>query len=131
MAATSAHIKSKMAAADGSAGAGGRWLAAQKKTIHGQLVLRLLEYRKPKAAAAELANRGTLWNRCFPAPGVFGDQFRRDLHRQHWRRSSRFSTRSSTSLKRSSVRLITRMLFDRISIMAVSHWSLRRDSRRA
>jgi segregation and condensation protein A len=115
MAATLAHIKSKMLLPSVPAGQDDDGLPGEEdEDPRAELVLRLLEYQKYKAAAAELADRGTLGKDVFgrgvpepvpqgPAPfaqpGVFSllDAFEK-------------------LLKRTNVRLDHEVVFDRISI---------------
>ena len=115
MAATLAHIKSKMLLPSVPAGQDDDGLPGEdEEDPRAELVRRLLEYQKYKAAAAELAERGTLGKDVFgrgtaeatpegPAPfaelGVFSllDAFEKIL-------------------KRTNVRLDHEVVFDRISI---------------
>jgi segregation and condensation protein A len=115
MAATLAHIKSKMLLPHAPAGQDDDSLPGEEEEDpRAELVRRLLEYQKYKAAAADLAERGTLGKDVFnrgvsepvpegPAPfaqlGVFSllDAFEK-------------------LLKRTNVRLDHEVVFDRISI---------------
>jgi segregation and condensation protein A len=115
MAATLVHIKSKMLLPSVPAGQDDDGLPGEdEEDPRAELVRRLLEYQKYKAAAAELAERGTLGKDIFsrgspepvpegPAPfaglGVFSllDAFEK-------------------LLKRTNVRLDHEVVFDRISI---------------
>lgn len=115
MAATLAHIKSKMLLPSVPAGQEDDGLPGEDdEDPRAELVRRLLEYQKYKAAAADLADRGTLGKDVFgrgvpepvpegPAPfaqpGVFSllDAFEKVL-------------------KRTNVRLDHEVIFDRISI---------------
>ena len=67
MAATLAHIKSKMLLPVVPVGQEDDGLPAEEEDPRAELVLRLLEYQKYKAAAAELAERGTLGKDIFGA----------------------------------------------------------------
>jgi segregation and condensation protein A len=115
MAATLAHIKSKMLLPSVPAGQDDDGLPGEEEEDpRAELVRRLLEYQKYKAAAADLAERGTLGRDVFgrgsaeavpegPAPfadlGVFSllDAFEKVL-------------------KRSNIRVDHEVMFDRISI---------------
>ncbi len=114
MAATLAHIKSKMLLPTVPEGQEDGLPGEEEEDPRAELVLRLLEYQKYKAAAADLAERGTLGKDVFgrgsgepvpegPAPfapiGVFSllDAFEKIL-------------------KRTNVKLDHEVIFDRISI---------------
>lgn len=114
MAATLAHIKSKMLLPSVPPGQEDDSILDEEEDPRAELVRRLLEYQKYKAAAAELGERGTLGKDVFgrgssepvpegPAPfaklGVFSllDAFEKIL-------------------KRSNVKLDHEVVFDRISI---------------
>jgi segregation and condensation protein A len=114
MAATLAHIKSKMLLPSVPEGQEDGLPGEEEEDPRAELVRRLLEYQKYKAAAADLAERGTLGKDVFgrgsaeavpegPAPfadlGVFSllDAFEKVL-------------------KRSNIRVDHEVMFDRISI---------------
>ncbi|MGK3991507.1 segregation/condensation protein A [Sorangium sp. So ce136] len=115
MAATLAHIKSKMLLPSVPAGQDDDGMPGEEEDPRAELVRRLLEYQKYKVAAAELAERGTLGRDVFtrgmsesevpkgPAPfassTIFGllDAFERVL-------------------KRTNVQIDHEVVFDRISI---------------
>ncbi|WP_437638296.1 segregation/condensation protein A [Sorangium sp. So ce854] len=115
MAATLAHIKSKMLLPSVPAGQDDDGMPGEEEDPRAELVRRLLEYQKYKVAAAELAERGTLGRDVFtrgmsesevpkgPAPfastSIFGllDAFERVL-------------------KRTNVQIDHEVVFDRISI---------------
>ncbi len=114
MAATLVHIKSKMLLPAPPPGQDDGMPAEEEEDPRAELVRRLLEYQKYKAAAAELAERGTLGRDVFPrgveeadAPGpapfatveVFGllEAFEK-------------------LLKKSKVKIDHEVVFDRISI---------------
>ncbi|WP_437962080.1 segregation/condensation protein A [Sorangium sp. So ce119] len=115
MAATLAHIKSKMLLPSVPAGQDDDGMPGEEEDPRAELVRRLLEYQKYKVAAADLAERGTLGRDVFtrgmsesevpkgPAPfastSIFGllDAFERVL-------------------KRTNVQIDHEVVFDRISI---------------
>ncbi|WP_434046559.1 MULTISPECIES: segregation and condensation protein A [Sorangium] len=115
MAATLAHIKSKMLLPSVPAGQDDDGMPGEEEDPRAELVRRLLEYQKYKVAAGELAERGTLGRDVFtrgmsesevpkgPAPfassSIFGllDAFERVL-------------------KRTNVQIDHEVVFDRISI---------------
>ncbi|MGK4006384.1 segregation/condensation protein A [Sorangium sp. So ce1036] len=115
MAATLAHIKSKMLLPSVPAGQDDDGMPGEEEDPRAELVRRLLEYQKYKVAAAELGERGTLGRDVFtrgmseaevpkgPAPfaptSIFGllDAFERVL-------------------KRTNVQIDHEVVFDRISI---------------
>ncbi|HTN89872.1 MAG TPA: segregation/condensation protein A, partial [Sorangium sp.] len=115
MAATLAHIKSKMLLPSVPAGQDDDGMPGEEEDPRAELVRRLLEYQKYKVAAADLAERGTLGRDVFtrgmsesevpkgPAPfastTIFGllDAFERVL-------------------KRTNVQIDHEVVFDRISI---------------
>lgn len=66
MAATLTHIKSKMLLPSVPAGQEDDGLPGQEEDPRAELVRRLLEYQKYKAAAADLGERGTLGRDVFP-----------------------------------------------------------------
>jgi segregation and condensation protein A len=114
MAATLAHIKSKMLLPVVPYGQDDDGLPADEEDPRAELVLRLLEYQKYKTAAAELANRGTL------GCDVFGRGVREPVPEGPGplAPASVFSLLDALEnvLKRSSVRLDHEVVFDRISI---------------
>jgi segregation and condensation protein A len=114
MAATLAHIKSKMLLPAIPKGQEDDGLAEEEEDPRAELVRRLLEYQKYKAAALDLAERGTLgrdiFGRGIPEPVPEGPAPFAPL--------GVFSLLSAFEkiLKRSHIRIDHEVVFDRISI---------------
>lgn len=114
MAATLVHIKSKMLLPSVPAGQEDDSILAEEEDPRAELVRRLLEYQKYKAAAAELAERGTLGR----------DVFGRGASEAEPEGLAPFASLGvfslleafETILKRSNIKIDHEVVFDRISI---------------
>jgi segregation and condensation protein A len=114
MAATLVHIKSKMLLPSVPAGQEDDSVLAEEEDPRAELVRRLLEYQKYKAAAADLAERGTLGR----------DVFMRPVTEAEPEGVAPFAAMGVFSLleafekvlKRSNIKIDHEVVFDRISI---------------